>query len=166
MLKSFFYKLHIKPSLLSVLAGCYLSLLAQNLSAKLVLYTFEEKVQKSDIIICGQVKKVKKSIFAKNKSLIDVNYIVVGQLETKQIEIRYGRESIFFANEDTTTFEVGREYILFLRKENNFFNIVGANQGYYLIGKDGTVCLDQQFIKVQQFINKIHEIKRKNEVKP
>lgn len=126
--------------------------------AKSVSYTFEEIVLKSDIIIQGLVLNIDKNIFKKNTSQILINQIIAGEIGDKRLIVEFGRKNIFYAKEDLTELHVNQEYVLFLKKENEKYRIVGLNTGCYSI-HDGKITLDESNLQLKDFIQKIKFIK-------
>jgi len=78
------------------------------LFAKLVIYSFNDIVSKSDAIIEGHVIDVKRKLFSKDLSLIRIVSIIDGDIASLQVSIRFGRANIFHASEDTTNLVVGK----------------------------------------------------------
>jgi hypothetical protein len=60
--------------------------------SKLVMFSFEEKVKRSDIIIHGRVNGINRNILSENRAIVDVNQVVAGELREKQVKIKFGRK--------------------------------------------------------------------------
>ena len=132
-------------------------MLSNPASSKLVLYSFQDIVTKSDAIAIGRIKDVKKFLFQENKAIVSIDQVVCGKLSAQELGVLFGRKNIFYAKEDTTFFENGGEYILFLKEDGTSYRLFGANKGYYPIQAGGKVHIDGEDLSLDQAIKKIKD---------
>lgn len=130
-------------------------LLFGNSFAKIKIYSFEEIIHESNIIVIGEVTEVNKNIFGNDVAKIKKIKTIKGELKEVVLKIKFG-DVFFIFNEDTTKLEPGEQYVLFLKKDNSHFIIVGAIQGYYHI-RDEKVFNGNTEIELKKFINQIYK---------
>ena len=129
-----------------------------NVYSKLIYFSLEEIVSRSDVIIYGKVLDVRERFFERNVCVFTVERVVAGQLKERRIKIDFGRRSVLYAKEDLTNFKIGKYYVLFLRKDDKNFSLVGAHQGCYLVREDGNVWRNNNFVGLNKFIEEIEKI--------
>lgn len=122
---------------------------------KLVLYSFEEKVARSEAIVIGKIIKVNKSLLGKNSALVHTLKIIKGDFKEQQFTVKYG-QFLFYAKEDTTEFIQDESYILFLTLYQSYYRLVGAHDGYYHIRDGGMVRYEHKDLHVEDFIEMIN----------
>lgn len=128
--------------------------------AKHVIYTFDEIVEESEIVIVGEVARVKKSLLGRKYAMITPVQFIKGSIDISSIIVEYD-QPFYLAQEDTTVFSAGEKHVLFLRKYDKHFYLVGAQSGQYSIDNDGYVCYYGETITLQQFIEEINKRKTK-----
>ena len=137
------------------------SLIIPECNAKIVVFTFEEKVVKADIILIGKVVKTNKKLFGYDIAIIKPERVIKGKLESDQIKIKFGNV-IFTAKEDLTTFEVGATYVLFLNKDRSEYWLTAAHHGYYKVNNGKFVSFDRENIRIADFVKKIDAVLQTN----
>lgn len=128
-------------------------LLSLNAFAKLIIYSFEEKVNISNLIIIGKVISIKKSFISKDVAVVEVNKFIKGRLDKGIIIVKFG-QAFYFVKEDMTEFEPNKKYIMFLKQDGANFRLVGADQGLYLINND-KIFFDGNNIMIEDIISDI-----------
>ena len=92
------------PLVVFVTALCLVSLFPSvNAYAKLVLYSFEEKISRSEAIVIGKVVKKRKSLFGEDTAFIRTSKVIKGDFKEQEFIVKYG-QPFFYAKEDTTEF--------------------------------------------------------------
>jgi hypothetical protein len=110
----------------------------------------EELTKASDIVMVGEVENIEAQWSKDEKTIftsanIVINSIIKGATKQAMITVEYeGGEigDIGLQVSDQSSFMKGEKVILFLKsgkskKDGFIYNIVGKNQGKYLIGEDG-----------------------------
>ena len=133
--------------------------------AKLVLYSFEEKIRESEPIVIGRVLSVLKWFFGRHSASVQTVKVIKGNFEKEEFRVKYG-QFFLFVKEDTTELVENESYVLFLRPDNSDYILVGTKRGYYHIGKSGTVRHAQMEILLEDFIKIISKVVEKQKEKP
>lgn len=131
--------------------------ISTTVSAKAVIYSFEEQVKGADIILIGMVEEVNNRLFQRDVAVISPNKLIKGSTANSSIKIKFGN-IILMPKEDTTKFIIGARYVLFLTKEEENFVLVGLGQGYYHIKEGEYIWFKKTNIKLEEFIEKIEAI--------
>jgi hypothetical protein len=144
----------------------------------------EELTKNSEIVIRGEVENVepqwsKDGSIIFSRAVIIINDVVAGDVAENKIIVEYEggeMEDIGFRVSDVSPLVKGDHVILFLKsgesKRDGFVrNIVGKNQGKYIIGKDGIARksgfsivggenLIDNNVPMDALINKIRSVKK------
>lgn len=145
----------MKRNVLVIALMCSMSVffLSSRSSALMVGLSTKELTRTSEVIIQGEVERVK-SYWSKDRETIFTNVSIVirdiikGKVAQNKIEVEHeggeiGNKSLKFSDEPT--FKKGEKVILFLETRKSkigeqgkeVYNIVGCAQGKYTIGDDG-----------------------------
>ncbi len=137
-------------SIINIITLITILSISNNVNAKIVVYSFEEKVNRSDVIAIGKIIKITKNIFTKDEIIIDIIELIKGDISKKQIEIEYG--NYFFApKEDLSNFVDGGKYVFFITQDESSYYLTGASSGYYQILEKDMICFDEKKIKIEDF---------------
>jgi len=149
------------PLLALAFALCLVSFFPNvNAYAKLVLYSFEDKITRSEAIVIGKVVKTKKSLFGKDSAFVQTSRVIKGDFKEKEFIVKYG-QPFFYAKEDATEFVVDESYVLFLTPYESCYRLLGAHDGYYHIRDGRTVRYDRRDLALEDFIKMINQIVEK-----
>lgn len=124
----------------------------------ITLYSYEEKIDKADVIMVGQVNIVNKTLQGYKYALVTPKRFIKGKSIYKNISIKYGN-SYNMAQEDTTNYEVGKTYVMFLKQYKNNYHPMGGGGHHYLVDDDGKIK-NEDWIKVpiDKYIENIERI--------
>jgi hypothetical protein len=125
--------------------------------AKLVLYSFEEKINQSEAIVIGKVVKIRKGLLGKYSASVQTIRVIKGDFKEKEFVIKYG-QLFWYPKEDTTELVENESYVLFLTPYKSCYRLVGADDGYYRIRDSRTVCHEQKDFLLEDFIKTIKGI--------
>lgn len=124
--------------------------------AKLVLYSFEEMVQKSSSIIVGQVQSTSGGLIRKPRAKVIIIRLIKGAMPESPLLLYYGTPALtVFAREDLTKLNEGRQYIMFLTGQNKGYRLVGADAGAYEIDTKGQVSDAGKKVPIDTFVAKV-----------
>jgi hypothetical protein len=145
------------PLVVFATALCLVSLFPSvNAYAKLVLYSFEEKISRSEAIVIGKVVKKRKSLFREDTAFIRTSKVIKGDFKEREFIVKYG-QPFFYAKEDTTEFVENESYVLFLTPYNSCYRLLAAHDGYYHIRDGRTVRHEQKDFLLEDFIKAINK---------
>lgn len=117
-----------------------LLLLPVSLSAKTVIYDFESRVRRSDVIVEAVAVNVKRRILSRDVACFEPKAVLKGKPKAGRICVRFGNRP-FAAREDKSKFRAGATYFLFLTRADDAYELVGAHQGYCELNEtDGVLC--------------------------
>lgn len=125
--------------------------------AKAVVYSFEEKIQESELIIVCELNRVEHKLFSKNMAHVIVVETLKGDHKVKNVKVAYGNK--LFNNERyRKLFQKDRKYILFLNCREDQYRMTGHLSGHYELLKDGQVCFGGEKTPFDIFVKKISTI--------
>ena len=122
--------------------------------ARLILYTFDETVEESEIVIVGEVTRIRKSLIGYKFARIQPLQYIKGTARDAEIIVEYD-QPFYFAQEDMTEFAKGEKHVLFLRQYDKYYYLLGAQFGQYPIDDKGNVCFRGNRISLKQFMDEI-----------
>lgn len=134
-----------------------LTLIPITVYAKQVIYYFEEKVHKSDLIIVCKLVEIEHRLFAQNVAKVSVAETLKGTSSEKSVNVLYGN-TLFNSARYRRIFQKDKKYILFLIKDKHHFKMIGHLQGHYDINDDDQVCYGGEKTPYDLFVNKIEAI--------
>ena len=122
--------------------------------AKAVVYSFEEIIQESELIVVCELKRVEQNLFSLNLAHVAVIETLKGDQKIKNVKVPYGNR-MFNTDRYRKMFQKGRKYILFLNYHENQYWLTGHLGGHYEISSDGKVCDVDGKIPFDIFIDEV-----------
>ena len=120
-----------------------------SLTAKIRIFSFEEKVSLSDTIVIGKVIETNKRLFRKDLVVVEPIRIVKGNLDNDLIRI-----TIKKIPEKLVSGEI---FVFFLKKGEVYYDLFATFQGYYHVKNDGFAYYGSDKIPLEDLIRKIEE---------
>jgi hypothetical protein len=149
------------PLMALAIALCLISFFANtNAYAKLVLYSFEEKIGQSEAIVIGKVVKTRKSLLGKDSASVRTLRVIRGDFKEQEFVVKYG-QLFFYPKEDTTELVENESYVLFLTPYKSCYRLVGAHDGYYHIRDGRTVRHEQKDFPLEDFVKAVNKLLEK-----
>jgi len=152
-----------KIILISALSIFLMVIPSQIAMSHLILYTFEGTIENAELIIIGEVVKIKKSLIGHKYARIRPVSYIKGNSDEDHFIIKYD-EPFYMAQEDLTEFEEGKEYVLFMRMHEEYHYLVGQ-AGQYSIGQNGYVFRNLECVPLELFVGEIKKMMIEQEEK-
>jgi hypothetical protein len=130
------------------------TMIASNLQARMILYTFEERVTESERIIIARVDEVAEGKKGYTYATVSPLRVIKGVADKEKVQIKYG-VPLSYDDEASITLQKGDLYLLFIKRHDSHSIIVGADAGYFGIDKNNMVSYGGDKVDVSELIKKI-----------